>query len=134
MYNVTWPDLGIVILFLVSISVGIYLFILVRNLNSTVKVLKGIIEDNGTEISKTLKDLPVITENMIEITETAKNELKAMEGTINSISETAELTVGAANTIKGDLLGKIKSILEIIEAVKKFFFKEKKDDVSEVKE
>jgi predicted PurR-regulated permease PerM len=122
-------DLGLIILFVLGIAVGTYIIILVKNLNSSIKVVKKLLKDNEENINKTLIDIPIISKNMVEITDTAKNELLVMGNAINSINETIEMTTATVGTIKNDIFGKISGIIGIIDVIKHIFFKDKDEKV-----
>jgi predicted PurR-regulated permease PerM len=123
-------DLGLIILFVLGIAVGTYIIILIKNLNSSIKVVKKLLKDNEENINKTLIDIPIISKNMVEITDTAKNELLVMGNAINSINETIEMTTATVGTIKNDIFGKISGIIGIIDVIKHIFFKDKDEKVS----
>ena len=120
-------DLILLVLFLLGLGVGLYIMVLVRNINSSAKVIKELLKENKENIDKTLKDLPVISKNLAEVSETAKNEMKVVEGTLNSINETVELTAAAAHTIKNDVFGKISGIIGVLDFIRKLFFKDKEE-------
>jgi predicted PurR-regulated permease PerM len=126
---IKWIDLGLLVLFVLGIAVGVYIIILVKNLNSSIKVVKKLLKDNEENINKTLIDIPIISKNMVEITDTAKNELLVMGNAINSINETIEMTTATVSSIKNDIFGKISGIIGIIDVIKHIFFKDKDEKV-----
>ena len=126
--SITLHDLGLIILFLICVVLGVFLFILIKNLNSAIISIKNILNSNKDNINNTLNDLPTISKNIAEITDTTKDELKSVQNTIHSLSETADMTAAAANTIKNDFAGKVKTVFEIINLVKKFLPKENKTE------
>jgi len=126
--SITLHDLGLIILFLICVVLGVFLFILIKNLNSAIITIKNILNSNKDNIDNTLNDLPTISKNIAEITDTTKDELKSVQNTIHSLSETADMTAAAANTIKNDFAGKVKTVFEIIDLIKKFWPKEKKTE------
>jgi hypothetical protein len=127
---ITWAELGylgLFILFVLGVAVGAYILILVRNLNSSLKVVKKILKENEENINKTLIDVPVISKNLVEITETVKTEAKVVENAFNSLNETFELTAATVSTIKNDIFGKINGIVGLIEFIRHIFFKDKEE-------
>lgn len=122
-------DLGLLVLFVLGVAVGAYIIILIKNLNSSIKVVKKLLKDNEENINKTLIDIPIISKNMVEITDTAKNELLVMGNAINSINETIEMTTATVSTFKNDIFGKISGIIGIIDVIKHIFFKDKDEKV-----
>jgi len=123
--TISLKDLGLVLIIIAAIVAFVYLIILIRNLNESVKTFKSLILGNKENIDKTLKDLPVITDNLVEISSTARNELQSVEAAIHNITETVEATAATANSIRNDLFGKIKGLVELIDTLRRIFFKEK---------
>ena len=118
-------DLGAIILFLFGGAIGIYILILLKNLIPVVQAIKEIVNTNKDNINQTLKTVPLITKNISDITDTAKDELKAVQNTLHSISETADMTAAAANTIKSGFIDNVTAVFEVINLIKKFLFKDK---------
>lgn len=125
---IKWSDLVLVIIMVSVVIVSVYLILLIRNLNKSVKMLKNVIQTNKENIEETLKNMPLISGNLAEITDTAKNELKSVESAIHNIGETIQYTAATAETVKNDFLGNFKSILDIIELIKRLFSKDKKKE------
>ncbi len=127
---VTWLDLGLAALIVLGILVGIYLLRLLKNANDSAKIVKSILKANKESIDKTLEDMPAIARNFAEISDTAKNQAKVIEKTLNSLSETAEMTAATASTIKNDIIGRIKGVFELIDILKRVFFGDKDSKVA----
>lgn len=133
-YALTLKDFFTLILSILGAVVLIYLIIFIRNLNESIKVLRNVLKSNSDNIDNTLKNLPSISQNMLEITDTANRELQSVENVIRNIDETVEMTAAAAHTVKDDIFGKTKSIIEFIELIKGIFSKrEEKDEGSGMK-
>ena len=129
---ITWADLcnvGLAILFVLGVALAAYILILVRNLNSSLKVVKRILKDNEENISKTLNDVPTISKNLVEITQTVKGDVKVLENTISSLNDTMKMIAIPAGTIKHNIIDKINSVVELIDLIKHIFFKEKEEKV-----
>ena len=125
MEYIRWSDLAVAIGFILGCIVCIYLIILIKNLNESIRIFKNVFQTNKDNINDTLQTLPVISKNLVEISSTARNELKAVESTIQSINDTTEMAAAAAQTIKSGVLDKAKSIIELIDLVRRVFLKEK---------
>jgi len=125
MDNINWIELGLMILIVLAIILCVYLIVLIRNLNKSVQKIKGIIDENETNVNQVLKDLPVVSKNLIEITEVAKKEVKAVENAVNSVTETVSSTAAAASAFKNNVVGKIKTAVRVIE-VARFILPKKK--------
>jgi len=119
------------VLFLLLSGLCVYLIITVRNLNQSLKSLGKLIHSNEENIDKTLKDLPVVSKNAIEITELLKNELKTVGQAINNINETAEMTAATAQTIKTGVVDKAKNVLELVDVARRIFVKDKSKEREE---
>lgn len=127
---ITWAEvgyLGLFILFVLGVILAAYLLILITNLNRSVITFKKILKENEENISKTLKDAPVISKNLAEITQTVKEEVKVAENALGSLKETFELTAATASTLKNDIFGKINGIVGLFELIKNIFFKDKEE-------
>jgi DNA-binding transcriptional MerR regulator len=124
-------NLALIIITAVAAVSGVYFIILLRNLNRSVKVIRDILQTNKVNIDETLKNMPLISKNTAEITETAKEELKAVGTAIESFRETAELTAAAAETLKSDILRKIRSFIDIIDFLVGLFNRKKKNEKNE---
>ncbi|MCX8130799.1 MAG: hypothetical protein N3I35_11945 [Clostridia bacterium] len=103
-----------------------YLVVLIKNLNDSVKIIKKLLKDNKDNIDATLKDMPVISKNLVDATSTAKNELETVGNAINSISETVEMTAAAANSIKSGFFGKLKKTVDFVSMAGKVLINDKK--------
>ena len=123
--NMTFGDFALIVGILLMLIVGTYLILLLRNLNESLKVFKKLLKENHENIDSALKDAPVISKNFVEISNTAKNELMSVENAIGSLSETVEATAAAANTIRENLFGNVKVIVDFIELLIKALSKNK---------
>jgi len=120
---ITWKELALVVGFILIVVLCLYIIRLARNLNECVKVLKNTLQENKDNVNKTLKELPAISENLFEISEMAKSQLKLMESAVVSINETAEMTAATAQTVKTDIIDRARSIIELIDLIRKLLFK-----------
>ncbi len=125
MITVSLKELGLAAFLIVGIIACIYLIFVLKNLNDSLKSFKSILNTNRENIDSTLKGIPVITENLIEISQTAKTELKYVEAALQSVSETVETTAAAANSARYDIFGKLKGIIDLIDTIRRIFFKAK---------
>ncbi len=121
-------NLAIVVVVAVAAVCGVYLILLLRNLNASIKVLKDILKDNKKNIDETLKNIPVISKNTAEITDTAKDELKMLEAAIHEFGATAELTSATAQTVNKDIIGKLRSLIDIIDFIIRLFKRKSKNE------
>lgn len=117
--------LAIVLIAISIVVLSVFVILFIKNLNDSVKIFKGILEENRKNINDSLNRIPTITENVAEISETAKNELKSVESALKDFGVAAEYTVTAAKTVKNDIVDKFGGILEITRLLKKVLFKEK---------
>jgi len=124
--NIVWTDVGQIILIVLGIVACVYLIILINNLNKSIAKIKTILDENEVNINQALKDIPVVTKNLIEISETAKKEVKSVEYAISSVSETVSTTAAAAGAFKNNVLDKIKTVVRFIEIARFIIPKGKK--------
>lgn len=125
-------NLALVVILALGAVCGVYLVLLLRNLNGSIKVIREILQDNKKNIDETLKNMPAISNNAAEITDTAKNDLKMLGAAIQEFGETAQLTAATAETVKTDILGRLKSLIGIIEYIVRLFNRKKKRETKSV--
>lgn len=118
MSDINWVELGLMFLIVLAIILCVYLIVLIRNLNKSVRKIKDIIDKNEDNVNQVFKDLPVVSNNLIEITDVAKKEVKAVENAVNSVSETVSSTAAAASAFKNNVVGKIKTAVRVIEVAR----------------
>jgi uncharacterized protein YoxC len=126
MNYVTWTDLTFAIGFVLGCILCIYLIVLVKNLNTSVSAIKKLLKANTNNIDEALKKLPAISQNILEISDTAKDEMKAIGPAVKQWSETVEATATTVHTIENDFLSKIKGVIDFIELLIKILFKDDK--------
>ena len=124
---ITLLELGQVILFIALIIAIVYIVILVRNINQSMRVFKDLLKENKKELDDTLKNLPNLSNNLVEITGTAKEELKVVAGAVDNIKETTEMAASTVSIIRNDIVGKAKGILELLHLAKNVLLKEDED-------
>lgn len=125
---ITWQELvlmALLVLIVLGIIAGVYIILLVRNLHSSAKVVKKLLNDNQDNLNSTLGELPGISKNLSEITETAKNEVKVLENTLNSINETVEMSAATVSSIKDNIVGKIGGVVGALDLIRHLIFKNK---------
>ncbi len=104
---------------------AVFLIVFLKNLTDCLKVLKSILTDNKSNIDESLKNMPAITKNISEVSETANREIKAIESAICSVGSAAEETSAAIIKIKKDfvevfnLVRAIKFIKRLLKSVSK---------------
>lgn len=122
----TLMDLGLFLIFFFGIAACIYIIILVRNLNKSATHLNDILDKNKENIDKTLNDMPVISKNVAELSETAKEDFNAFQSKIRKIAGAGQI-MAPEETSGSDFFGKIKGIIEIVDVLVKLFTSGKKD-------
>ncbi|MFA6309525.1 MAG: hypothetical protein WC677_07285 [Clostridia bacterium] len=113
MITFTLQDLGLFLLFLFGIAACVYIIILVRNLNKSANDVKEILSKNKENIDKALTDLPVISKNVAELSETAKVDLDAFQSKFKMMGDKSDEG--------GDFFGKIGGIIDIADVLIKLF-------------
>ena len=121
---IRWIDLVAVVAGTLFSIVCFYLIKFLKNLNDSTKVVKVLVTENRDNIDKVLKELPLISVNLAEISGTVNDQVKVVGLAINSINDAVEATAAAAQTIRDDVVGRFKSILELIELIRAVFFKD----------
>lgn len=115
--NLTVQDLFKLILFLLGIGVGVYLIMILANVNKLLKQARTIAESNMKEIDTTIKQLPEISVNINAITKEAKTtlvnlapEVNELLHNVNSISSKVE---NVANLID-DTTSKVNETFDVV--------------------
>lgn len=114
MITFTLQDLGLFLIFLFGIAACIYIIVLVRNLNKSAKDVKELLSKNKENIDKALTDLPVISKNVAELSETAKVDFDAFQSKFKMMGDDK-------SDEGGDFFGKIGGIIDIADVLIKLF-------------
>ena len=103
--TLTVQDLFKLLLFLLGIGGLSYLILVLRNINKIITQVNLIVEDNKKNIDGTLKQLPIISENISSITKSTDIELNDLTPEINDL-------VSNIN----DISGKVGSITDSVDS------------------
>lgn len=114
--------IGCILMFIFLGIIGSFVITLLINLNSTVKMVNDIIKKNKSNIDTTLKDMPLLYDNLVEISESAKGKMKEVEGLIENVYETSEVANLTISSIKSDIVDKTKNIVDIVHLLLKLLF------------
>ncbi len=115
-------DLVLITALFALVIISVYIIVLIRNINGSIKVLKKLLKENRECIDSTLKDIPVISKNVVEISATAKDELKSVETAMQGLGEAGEMISAAAQTVRKDILGRIKGVVDLLDIITRVFF------------
>ena len=118
-------ELVTIILFLLGATALIFIILVLSKLLNVLKNVNSIVEGNKENIDKTIEKLPGITDNALEITDMLKNNMSDIQGVFESIGKISDTVKKGVDTINNDIILKAKSIVDIIDAVKKMFDKKK---------
>lgn len=97
----------------VYVIVGIVLIILLIKVLSLIKKVKTLVDDNCENINKTLSDVPVITENVKDISSTTKQVVDIAGETVVNVLDSVSVISGTAKKGSG-IIGIVTSILPIV--------------------
>lgn len=118
---ITWGLLITVVLFLLGVALLIAIIMAVANLIGILAKVRRILDETAVPLQKTLEQVKVITENTARITgqvNESMDDVQKLLGNVTKISDTAKAT---ADTIRNDVVGKVKSLLGTADTVRKFF-------------
>ncbi|MGI6084270.1 MAG: hypothetical protein ACOYIF_02345 [Acetivibrionales bacterium] len=135
MFNemISWGELIILVLFVLGSALIFYLILAVANLLRILKNVNQILEKNKDSINKTVIKLPEITDNTAKITGMVKDNLDGIGKVVDDVGKISETVKKGAETIQKDIVLKAKSIIEIIDAIKKMYEKRKSKSKSSKK-
>lgn len=122
---ITWGELITIVLFVLGSILLFYLILAVSNLLKVLKSVNKLIDDNKDNIDKSLKDLPKITDNTEKATALIKDNLEGIDKIVEKVGSISTSVKDGIDTIQNDIILKAKSILEIVDAIKRLFEKRK---------
>lgn len=120
---ITWGLLITVVGFLLCVALLIVIIMAVANLVGILRRVRQIIDETAAPLKKTLEQVTVISENAAKITgqvSESMDDVQKLLGNVTKISDTVKAT---ADTVRSDVVGKVKSILGTADLVRKFFVK-----------
>ncbi|HHU90069.1 MAG TPA: hypothetical protein GXZ22_03310 [Clostridiaceae bacterium] len=123
---ISWGELIVLVLFVLGSALMCYLILAVANLLRILKNVNQIIEKNKDNINQSVEKLPEITDNAAKITSMVKDNLDGLGKVVGDVGKISETVKKGAETIQNDIILKAKSLLEIIDAIKKMYEKRKK--------
>jgi uncharacterized protein YoxC len=82
---ISLKDLGMIVLWGSLVIMLIYLALLFKRLNDTVKGVNKLIEENSEDIGQTIKEVPKITKNISSITTEAVSSVQAVKGIAKNV-------------------------------------------------
>ncbi len=122
---ISWGELIVLVLFVLGSALICYLILAVANLLRILKNVNQIIEKNKDSINQSVGKLPEITDNAAKITGMVKDNLDGLEKVVADVGKISDTVKKGAETIQNDIILKAKSLLELIDAVKKMYEKRK---------
>ena len=123
---ISWGELIVLVLFVLGSALMCYLILAVANLLRILKNVNQIIEKNKDNINQSVEKLPEITDNAAKVTSMVKDNLDGLGKVVGDVGKISETVKKGAETIQNDIILKAKSLLEIIDAIKKMYEKRKK--------
>lgn len=85
--TITLSDLGLMLLWAALLVLIVYLILVLKKVNDTLKEVKEIIASNKENIEYTLNEMPSIAKNIDSITGEVSHDVKAVRETIDTITE-----------------------------------------------
>ncbi|MCL2059514.1 MAG: hypothetical protein FWH01_10740 [Oscillospiraceae bacterium] len=130
--NVTFKDLGLLLVFVVIIAAGVFLIRALVHLGGALRDVKKLIGTNAGEIDKVIKDLPALSSNVVSLTEHAsevtdnlRNEQELIESALANVCDTIESVSDTARIINEDVIGSIRRLLKTLMGILGFVSKKK---------
>ncbi len=122
---ISWGELIVLVLFVLGSALICYLILAVANLLRILKNVNQIIEKNKDSINDSVEKLPEITDNAAKITGMVKDNLDGLGKVVSDVGKISETVKKGAETIQKDIVLKVKSVLDIIDAIKTMYDKRK---------
>lgn len=118
---ISWGELIVLVLFVLGSALLFYLILAVANLLRILKNVNQLIEKNKGNIDKTVGKLPEIADNTAKITKTVNESIDGLGKIVSDVGKVTDTVKKGAETIQKDIILKAKSILDIVDAIKRFF-------------
>lgn len=115
--NLTVQDLFKLILFLLGIGVGVYLIMILANINKLIKHARAIAESNTKEIDTVIKQLPEISVNVNAITREAKTTLEKLSPEVNELLHNVNSISGKIENVASlidDTTSKVNETFDVV--------------------
>ncbi len=113
-------DLGLILLWVALLVLIVYIILVLKRFNETMKEVQSIITNNKENIEKTLSEIPSIAKNVDDITAEVSHDVKAVRGTLDSITEKSEVAAASLGN-PGDLITGLSAMLQAFMFAKDFF-------------
>lgn len=120
-------DLITIVLFILGSALLVYLILVVSKLLRVIKNVDEIVEKNKENIQKSIEKLPEITDNAAKITGMVKNNLDSVQHVFDDVGKISTTVRDGVETIQKDIILKVKSVLDIIDIVKRLIEKRKEN-------
>lgn len=120
-------DLLTIVLFILGSALLVYLILVVSKLLRVIGNVDDILEKNKENIQKSLEKLPEITDNAAKITGMVKGNLDSIQHVFDDVGKISTTVKDGVETIQKDIILKVKSILDIIDVIRKFIEKRKEN-------
>lgn len=123
---VSWGEIITVVLFVLGAALIFYLIQAVSNLTRVLKNVNRMIESNRDNINQALGKLPKVVENAEKITESLKKNMESIDKVVDNVGKITTSVKKSVETVQNDILVKAKTLVDIADAIRKFFEKRKK--------
>lgn len=120
---ISYKDLGLLILFLIVSSVGVYTFIMLMNFNGILKKVKELLEKNMSNIDKTLDKLPSIANSIDDVASDVKTGVEKVSEAAEIVGDTVSETVLSVSDGAFEAVEYLKIIAEVVKIFMKTFMK-----------
>ncbi|MFP4348714.1 MAG: hypothetical protein ACOCWY_01710 [Thermodesulfobacteriota bacterium] len=122
----TLQEIAVFILFNLAVGVGIYLIIVLRNINSLAREINEVVEANRTSIDLTLSYLPEISENIRESSIGIRKSVCQTEAAIEVLTDNVTDAVTTVNKAADSITTYSVIVTEIVKTLMDMFGKTKK--------
>lgn len=117
--TISLSDLGVILLWVALLTLIVYIILVLKRFNETMKEVQAIITDNKENIEETLAEIPSIAKNVDDITAEVSHDVKAVRSTIDNITEKGEIaSASLGNT--GDLITGLAAMIQVFMFIREF--------------
>ena len=98
--NITYSQLGLLIIFLVVVAVGVYAILTMRNVNAAVANIGVILQENQEALNRAIPNIAMASENVVAITHDLRAGFSETSKAIETADQIASYAVVIGETAK----------------------------------
>ncbi|SMB85765.1 hypothetical protein SAMN00017405_1669 [Desulfonispora thiosulfatigenes DSM 11270] len=114
---ISYKDLGLVILFLISAGLGVYLILTLTQVYAIVKNVRSFLDLNRSNLDQIMDKLPSVVSNVDDAANDLKNGVARASDAVESIGDSITDTVSSVTVGTREAAEYVKIISEIVKVI-----------------